>query len=636
MCGLWASIGIDVDRRVLDAVKARGPDGEGFSTAPSPCGPVALGHRRLSIYDLSAASAQPFASADGAVRMVWNGAIYNYKDVRETLARGGVVFHTEGDTEVLMAAFLTWGVAAFQRLDGMFAGAIHDTRSQAIWLFRDRFGEKPLLYSLPAGQGQTIAVGSDLKQFRDLPGVDWRINREVAANFLNFGHVDETDETFVAGVRRLPAGCFWKLDLHSADHLRDSLEGGPRPWPGRALGLGEQTDPTLDAGELAVELRRRLERAVDVRLVADVPVGSCLSGGLDSTAVVRLARASQRASQRAGRDGRFICVSAVFEGRGPAGEDLSEKVYVDAALEGQGIDLHTVQPSDRDVADAFDAVILAQGEPFAHSSICAQWFVFKGAREAGLKVMLDGQGADELFGGYTNMLGTWLAGRLLRRGPGDWMRATRALMADDAGLARGDLARATWRGLVPDSTRRRLAAVRGTFPPKGGLISGHAPPPIEGDGWGRFDALTRRMAFHTSLPALLRYEDRNAMAHAVETRLPFLAPDVADVAFTASPDVKIDDGWRKQIIRRAVADVTPQLILDRRRKLGFATPQEAWISGALGPVLREALADRRLTPWIDAKRLDALAAGTGDAAHMAEAFRAAVLIRWAALLGLGL
>lgn len=568
-------------------------------------------------------------SADGRLTIIFNGSIYNHTQVRAELERRGTQFRSTGDTEVLLEAWAFWGENALKQLDGMFAFALLDRREESLWLARDRFGEKPLLLaSGRADQRPWLAAGSDLRQFRHLKGVDWTLEPTVAGGFLNFADVDLDHRTFVRGVRHLPPGTVQRFCLSSSVDLARSLHELPRLWDGAAL-------PRPDSGprelkEASAALSAALMNSVAERLAADVSVGACLSGGLDSTAIVRTA-----ATLRGKDAAPLVCVSAIFDARSSDGEDLSERRFVQAAARGAPLEVVPVSPDSKEVTDALDLVLEAQGEPFPHSSIIAQWFVFRAARERNVKVMLDGQGADELLAGYTTMLGSALADRLRRQGLGAWVGEIQALAADGSGERPLELAKATFRALVPLQPRLALARLTRRWPPQD-LIAPDVLPQLP--SVGDLSTLSRNMLRRTSLPGLLRYEDRNSMAHGVESRLPFLARDVVDLALSLPSELKVRNGWRKQVLREAVVDRVPSEILNRRRKLGFATPHDAWSSGPLGRWMEDVLRDVAGAPGsaiLGPGRAALLAQqiGTSGRANL-EAFRVAVFLRWCARFGI--
>jgi asparagine synthase (glutamine-hydrolysing) len=626
MCGIWVSIGLrpdaDRERRAIDAATHRGPDGKGLRRFDTPAGQLVLGHRRLSIYDPTPAGAQPMSYADDRYVVVFNGAIYNFLEIRSELTKLGFAFATRSDTEVLLAAYAAWGPDCASRFNGMFVFALWDQHTRQLVVARDRFGEKPLHQARTNGG---LAFASEIGQLLAMAPELARLDRGRAGDFLNFGIVDAGDQTFFAPIRRFPAAHIATLDLGNPAAVHDDLRPR-RYWSPPAV------DPALARPEHAAEaLAPAFARAVDLRLAADVPVGACLSGGLDSTYITRTA------DRLRGAAAPFICVSAVFDANDLSGASLSERPYIEAALSGGNFAPHVIAPDDKTVADAFDAIVRAQGEPFASASICVQYFVFAEARRAGVKVMLDGQGADELFAGYAGMIGPRLADLAFGGDVAGWRREWNALGAPGGDLGHNELFRHTYSAALPESGRRRLAALRGRWPPKRMLAPSLPPPPPSRDGPGkRLDGVVRRLLSTASLPGLLRYEDRNAMAHGVESRLPFLDADVADLALRMPGSAKIASGEMKRVLRLAAAPVTPEIILRRRRKLGFAAPQDLWLAGALGEHARDTLhvARRSWGDIIDSAAIDGLDTQIGAYAEAgARAFRVLSFVRWAEVHG---
>lgn len=616
MCGVWLTIALRESREALLAAAHRGPDAEGLKTFETPAGLVVMGHRRLSIYDLSAAGSQPMTVRGCTV--IFNGAIYNFRELRTELENAGHVFSTQTDTEVLLAAYLAWGEGCVARFNGMFAFALYDAPRQRLFLARDRFGEKPLHF---AKTGGGLAFASEIAQLLTFAPDLARLNEGRTGDFLNLGMVDASDETFFKEVLRFPAAHHAIIDLSRAGRT----ELAPvRYWS--APPVDKRFTRPEDA---ASELASLMQGAVRLRLAADVPVGTCLSGGLDSTWIARLA------GEQRGTGPAFSCISAVFDAEDVAGASLSERPFVEAAAEGARFDVQIVSPSDREVAEQFDPIVRAQGEPFASASICAQYFVFRQAHRAGLKVMLDGQGADELFGGYAGMIGAYLADAVASFDLGRWRRELSAMGAPGGDMSEGDLFRATYANMLPEEARRLIGRLRGRWPPPGLLAPRLNLPPAEPGAKGsRFDRLVRQLVAHASLPGLLRYEDRNAMAHGVETRLPFLDTEVAGLALRLPASAKIAAGETKRVVRLAAAGVVPEVILRRRRKLGFVAPQDLWLRGALGGLARDAIATAR-REWsglFDLPALELAERGMGhDQTAGLLAFRVLSFIRWAKL-----
>jgi asparagine synthase (glutamine-hydrolysing) len=503
-------------------------------------------------------------------------------------------------------------------LDAMFALAFYDQAAETLTLARDRYGEKPLFYAFGHHRGQPwFCAGSDLRQFRGLDTLSGRINPQAAGLFLNYGICERGADTFIEGVYRLGAGQALTLDLSHPSRLAASFPPQTQTLPqtqtwvrahGGALGA------VLTPAEAASEARARLSQSVRNRLVStDVAYGACLSGGLDSSLIVALM------SELAPRPPE--CISAIFEDADEP--EISERPYVEALQAHLGLTVHTISPSARDVALALDGILDAQGEPFPNTSICAQWFVFKAARDHGLKVMLDGQGADELMGGYPGMLGHWLKSRLRAGGPMGLWGDLAALSADASGETHAGLLRALMRAQVPEALRRQVLSHLGRWPPHALLYPQVVPPP-EPDM--DFADLCQRLVSVTSLPALLRFEDRNAMDHGVESRLPFLNADFSLWALSLDPALRIAGGWRKAVLRAASAGLVPAHITDRRRKLGFNSPHRSWMRAEVGAVCRDWIAQYRhgaaCAPIPQARIDQALE-------DPQQGFRLAVYLKWA-------
>lgn len=572
MCGLFISIGFPPDRRAIEAVAHRGPDGEGWRVFESPAGPVALGHRRLSIIDLNERAAEPMQSADGRRFMVFNGEIYNYLELRRELEAAGVRFRTESDSEVLLEAYGVFGPSALERFIGMFSVAIFDDRDKTLFLARDRFGVKPLVFH---ASSKGLAFASEIKQLFALETFSRRINLRRLHNFLSNGVTDHLDETTFADALNFRPAAFALLDLKTwrpgaAIEFRDYWTP-PRP-----------ENPAISEADAGAEFRALFLDSIRLHMRADVRVGSCLSGGLDSSSIV----AAQALSWP--KDGeRLNAISAVFPGSA-----VDESRFIDAVVAKTGVNPIRVTLDPEDVFEDAARIIRAQDEPYGSTSIHAQYHVFKAARAAGVKVMLDGQGADEILGGYHGCFHF------------HYMRLVREFRILE--LIRTLNERRLWHGLswreqlapfagrLPPGFRRLFAAPRPPAAPDWtgtALMRANAPregsvleearaarglPPVKTIG-DYCLALTRS----TNLPMLLRYEDRNSMAHSIEARVPFLDHRLVEFALKLGDRHKIVGGDTKRVLRRAMDGVLPELVRDRRDKLGFATPEEAWFRGPL-------------------------------------------------------
>jgi asparagine synthase (glutamine-hydrolysing) len=602
MCGIWASFGLDPDRRALSPILRRGPDGQDALNIAMPGGCLALRFSRLAIYDLSAAGMQPMVrkkhESDPGLTIVFNGAIYNYVELRAELSARGDRFKTNSDTEVLLAAWDAWGPDALQKLEGMFAFALFDAREAALYVARDRFGEKPLHWAKVAQSDQVgLAFASDIRQLLPFLPQGARLNQAVMADYLNVGVLDRANATFFAGVERVPAGSFARIDL-SHHHSQPPTFRDWRTPPRRST-------YTADA------LREALQHAVKLRLKGDAPAGVSLSGGLDSSFVVACASREVDA---------ITTVTVLFDE-----PELSEAAYFKAATDAFPTRPIIVRPSAEEAFEALPAVTLAQAEPFANTSVLSQWFLFKAARNAGLKIMLDGQGADELFGGYPGMAAYHLADLLTEGKVLAWEQMIRAMQKEDGDFSHLALRR--------QSFALALHARRQTHVHPAWLAPSH--PYVESPltpGSSRFQGLIHRLSFSTSLPGLLRYEDCNAMDHGVETRLPFLSTAMADCALTMPAALQFAGGWTKSILRDAATGLVPEMIVRRRRKLGFSSPMEQWMKEGQWRdwISAQLSAAGQVFGFVDRANLQSIQKSLdADDFDCARAFRVAQAVTWA-------
>jgi asparagine synthase (glutamine-hydrolysing) len=538
--------------RMTRAVAHRGPDGEGFASFEN----VALGHRRLAIVDLTDSGAQPMHSADGRYAIVHNGEVYNHLELRAELSRLGHAFRGTSDTEVILAAFAQWGEACLHRFNGMWAFAVLDRLARRLFLARDRFGVKPLHY---VDTGSAFAFGSEIKQL--LPLLDSRAaDEEALLDFLAFGLQDHLPErTSFAAVRRLPAGCTLTVRL-------DAPEAVVRRWYALPAAPPEaEREAEREPSEAAERIVALLEDAVSLRLRADVPVGTCLSGGLDSSSIAALA--APRYASAAGR--RFVGITASSEQ-----DDNDETPFARAVAEHVGLDLRLVRPCYDDFAATVDAIHASQDEPVGGPSLTMQWHVMRAARQAGLPVLLDGQGGDETLLGYERYFGNafwdaWRGGRL-RRALALLRRARTVNDRMGAASTLRYLLGTRFASLRALGHRRDAGALRRAPPLASALrdlcASAHDPAAVQ-----------RIEIERTNLPALLRYEDRNSMAHSIETRLPFLDYRFVEAAIALPAALKLRDGWTKWPLRAGIGGRLPESVRWRRLKLGFEAPERTWL-----------------------------------------------------------
>jgi asparagine synthase (glutamine-hydrolysing) len=575
VCGIFGSIGFPPDPKRIDIVQHRGPDGRGWQEFASASGPVALGHRRLAIIDVSDAGLQPMPDASGRFSIVFNGEIYNYIELRAEMRAKGEVFVSDSDTEVLLRAYMIWGEACLSRLRGMFALLIWDAHEKTLFAARDRYGIKPLYV---ASNAAGIAFGSEIKQLLGLGGVSGRMNVARVHDFLASGMSDHTAETMFEGVTQLRGGECLTVRAGSAQ-LSTTVA---RWYP---IGAG---DVALSDAAATERFRDLLTDAVRLHLRSDVRVGSCLSGGLDSSSIVCLM------SGMLPHGSKVATVSACY-----GDKSVDEKPFMDTVVAHAGTDPHFIFPRAEDVFQRAGDITWHQDEPFGSTSIFAQWCVFEEAKRAGLKVMLDGQGADEQLAGYHPGFHYHLA-TLARRGQVQeaWKTISARRQFHGTTIA-AQLSHAAI-PLMPTQVSRALRRQHRAMVQHDWLNSNvlkragnqatamatamdalALTPPRD------LKSLCVAMTFASNLQMLLHWEDRNSMAHSIEARVPFLDHPLVEFSLALGNAHKIVGGDTKMVLRRAMSGVLPESVRDRRDKLGFATPEQAWFRGPLRGLIHD-------------------------------------------------
>ena len=573
MCGIAGLFHLDTAKPVepqrvaamTEAQAHRGPDGSGIWTAPG----VGLGHRRLSIIDL-AGGAQPMLSADGVLAVSYNGEIYNFAEVRAELEGMGARFRTKSDTEVLLHGWTAWGPAVLGRLNGMFAIALYDARAQSLFLARDRLGVKPLHYVALADG--SIGFASELKGLLAHPLLRRSPDLSAVEDFLALGYVPD-DACLVSGVRKLGAG----------EYLL-ARRGFPLPAPQRWWDVDFSERTRARPRDIEAELIERMRRAVRLRMVADVPLGAFLSGGVDSSAVVALMAENSRAA-----------VKTCTIGFEPADHD--ERAHA-ALVAARFATEHRERVVAADDFALIDTLVAAYDEPFADASALATYRVCALAREQ-VKVALSGDGADEAFAGYRRYrfhaaeervrgllpagLRAPLFGALGRAYPkADWAprpfraKATfRSLARDGAeGYARAvGVTAPEWRArLFTESARRALGGYRA----EDRYVRAMRAAPAR----DALDAAQYADIRHWLPGDILTKIDRASMAVALEAREPLLDYELVQFAATLPPAMRIAHGQGKWVMKHALERFLPREIL-YRPKMGFVTPVSAWFRGAL-------------------------------------------------------
>lgn len=632
MCGLLASVGFIADHKHLQRVAHRGPDHEGWRQEKRPDGTdVLLAHRRLSIIDPSARAHQPFVSKNGRYTLIFNGVIYNYQELQQILSAKGHVFETSSDTEVLLVAFAHWGARCLKHIHGMFVFIVFDNQTGELFAARDPFGIKPLYFSR---QGNKLVLGSEIKQLVDVWSNKPRLNHSAVLDFLLAGVTDHEAETLFRGIFQLLPGHILRFGLDNQ------------------LNIDQFTDPSLPSLQANMtnqntdqveEFQHHLQRAMDQHMRHDVTLGFMLSGGLDSSSLISLAKSDEKIAPLHGFTASF------------PGTPVDETGFAKQVANNLQAHHTLISPSIHDILSKIDEVLYHQDLPFPSTSIFSQWFVFESAHQADTKVMICGQGADELMFGYHNAFAQRLR-QLLR--DGRWLAATGLLR--DRAKKHGLQTMLTdckdnfgpWvRRIIPANIRARL---RGRHP------NAHVPnwlnPSLSPGAkpWTnplqkflatqqsaiKSDALNektwRAYQIRTgSMPMLLRYEDRNSMAHGIEARVPYLDDTFSSFALGLSAEHFYDKAQTKDILRRAMKDILPETVRLRQDKLGFATPEEQWFAGEMKPwLIKNATEAGAGWPQIfQAEGISKLVEMADDPEVLRSLWRIAIFGRWLEIFG---
>jgi asparagine synthase (glutamine-hydrolysing) len=578
-------------RQMTAVQRHRGPDDEGYlfadtanncvvvcgggDTAPelrlpevaqlnNESGNLAFGFRRLAIIDVSAAGHQPMGSGDGALWLVFNGEIYNYVELRAELQAKGHSFTTATDTEVILHAYAEWGVECLQQFNGMFALALWDGRQRRLFCARDRFGIKPFHY---VWNGEMFAFASEIKALLQLPNFDPRPNDAVVYEYLLSGGVERSDDTFFANIKQLPPGHYLML-----------AEGQLQINTYWDIDLSRRVDLAGDETGYTQKFYDLFEDAVRLHLRSDVPIGTCLSGGLDSSSIVMVANKllfgdGLTRPEIVGRQQKTFS-SCFTDAR------FDERQFIQPVLTATNAEANTIFPDAEQLIEDLPRLIWHQDEPFRSTSIFAQWSVMKAVAARGVKVLLDGQGSDEILAGYHPCF-DYYWGMLARQG--HWAILRQELSAYHAlfGAAKAYPALRLLRPFAPAFAQRLGRRLK-----QGGILGMNNDFARVYRGQAHEFVYRGRDPFHQylyaqtryALPRLLRFEDRNSMAHSIEARVPFLDYRLVEFVFSLPANQKINRGLTKAILRNALKGVLPDEVRLRTDKMGFVTPEAVWLA----------------------------------------------------------
>jgi asparagine synthase (glutamine-hydrolysing) len=572
MCGIAGIVSMEgVDPRVLmemtHLVSYRGPSGFGFAYAPQgesaaleiihdenrlpnliskglrPV--VGLGTRRLAILDVSRAGNMPMEIEGGDYSITFNGEIYNYREIRSELQEHGFQFRTGTDTEVILRAYQFWGQECLQRFNGMWSFALWDRRKQVLFCSRDRFGIKPFYYSLANG---AFFFASEIKQILQASSMPRVANSNTVYNFLEWGLLDSSAETFFDAIYQLPGGHCLTLDL--ATPLTPKIN---RYWE-----LRIQPEHEMNAEDATEEFQSRFRNAVKLRLRSDVPVGICLSGGLDSSAII--CQANEIAPEI-----QFQAFSACFDDKA-----IDERDYIAAIVSAVGAVSHRSFPQGPSFWEKIKSIAFHQDEPIGSTSAFAQWCVMSDAQKAGTPVVLGGQGGDEILCGYQKYRYFYLWHLLRHKDPKFFRECLLFAHGTSTHWTASSISR-----YLPNAFSRPFSLTNRISTDEFRATS-HSPASGLGAGVSIAERQKTDLTY-SSIPALLRHEDRNSMAHSVESRLPFLDYELAEFAVNCPTSLKLRDGWSKWILRKAMTHTVPDKVRLRKTKLGFNTPDADWM-----------------------------------------------------------
>lgn len=556
MCGISGFINKKSDNinleniiiNMTNVIQHRGRDGEGYYIENA----MALGHRRLAIIDLKENANQPFKT-DKYI-LVFNGEIYNYQEIKKEL--NDYNYSTNSDTEVIIASYKKWGIKCVEHFRGMWSFILYDKEKNIIFCSRDRFGIKPFYYY---DNDNYIAFGSEIKQFTTLP--DWKAigNKKRIQDFFVFGVLDHTEETMFSNVKQLRPGnnLIYNLvtnvyEIYEYYNLKNKLK---------------KMDDNCDVPDI---FRKMIKESINEHMISHVEIGACLSGGLDSSTIVTLMNEILKEKH----DERHIqTISSCFEDK-----RYDEQEYIDEVNKQINADSHKIYPDIKKLFSVLEDLIWHQDEPFGSTSIFAQWSVFEEAKNNRLKVMLDGQGADEQLAGYPLFYIAYFSELLFNMEFTKLDKEIKALIENQNYFSKMEI--------FNRAIKIHFEDLREVMSKKFDRPDIFSKPEFEtyiryyeslSNSTKSIEEFSVHQIYHSSLPQLLHYEDRNSMAHSVEGRVPFLDHRLVEFVVSCNAEDKIKDGISKHMLRKGMEKILPKKITERKDKMGFVTPEILWI-----------------------------------------------------------
>jgi asparagine synthase (glutamine-hydrolysing) len=565
MCGIagvystYLNTDCSIVKTMIDTINHRGPDGDGVYQD----GPVVLGHKRLAILDLSKNGLQPMESEDKAYCIVFNGEIYNYKELRIELEKLGYQFYSDTDTEVILHAYREWGRDCLIRFNGMWSFAIWDTVKQELICARDRFAIKPFVYFY---DGLDFIFASEIKALLQHPKIKASPNYQAIYDFIIYGRVNHTNETFFKDIYQLPAAHYGIVNKNGMNFFRY--------WD-----INETNHFTGTIDEAALEFYRIFEDSVRLRFRSDVEVASCLSGGLDSSSIVCVADRLMNNGQ-INTDHWLNTFSLAFDY-----PQFDERKWIEMVRNATNINSHFTIPKEEELIASLNHLLTTQEEPFGGTSIFGQYMVMKLIHSQGIKVTLDGQGSDEILAGYLGYADSYFAD-LLQQGDREELNRQVNIYCEKHKLTPSIAIERAEKLLKTGKLGRHIEVNSKYLTPDFAKEYHHEIVLPK-----KFSSMLQNQLYQDltslSIPALLRYEDRNSMAFSIESRVPFLDYRLVEFIFSLPAEMKMNNAVTKVILRKAMHGVIPETIENRQDKMGFVTPESIWFREGFKSILEE-------------------------------------------------
>lgn len=557
--------------RMNEIISHRGPDGHGSYVENN----VGIGSTRLAIIDLRHIADMPQYSADNRYVIVFNGEIFNYLEIRDELLKKGHKFVTNSDTEVILNSYIEYGEDCLHKLNGMWALAIWDKQEKTLFCSRDRYGIKPFYYYK---DNNRLIFGSEIKQIIDVQGVDRGINDETVYDYLVFHFIDHTENTFFKSIKKLQAG--HKLTIRNNQVVI-------KRWYELPENKMEDTSKLYD------DFYNLLYDSVRLRLRSDVEVGSCLSGGLDSSAIVCI---MHDILHNEGKPEMQKTYTAAYDD--PL---IDERPFVEEVVKQTKSTKYYLFPDVENFINDIDKLTYHQDEPYTGATVFAQWCVFKKIHETGIKVVLDGQGSDEILLGYFSFFPFHLKRQLLN--PVKFMlEYFRGINTTQLGMSKFT------QNLIyfnTGSVRYRHVMRNSNAFVNGDFTNSMNRRELFNEMIAAKSLKDNRLSnlWNISLPSLLRYEDKNSMAFSVEARIPFLDHRLVEYIFSIPYEKLIHKGWTKHVLRESLKGKIPEDIRMRKGKLAFSVPQKKWMKEKSDYISRTFTEDFRSGKYIDKDKI---------------------------------